>query len=415
MRALLIALVLGLAGCTETEAPHGAASVPAAVPRPAPTKTFDTFLAELRAEAVQKGIRAETVDRAFAAIHYNPEIVDKETVQPEFVRPIWAYLDSAVSEERVATGRQLLAMNMGTLMAVQRRYGVQPPYIVAIWGLESNYGQNAGGYNVIEALASLAYGSERRASFFREHLMEALRILDAGNVAPERMVGSWAGAMGQTQFMPTAFTKYAVDYDGDGRRDIWDDLPDIFASTANYLASFGWDVRQGWGYEVRAPAAFPWELTELDVKKPVADWAALGVRKADGSALPASADMVSVIAPAGHRGPAFLVTQNFDRIMDYNASTSYALAISLLADRVAGGGALVQPWPREDPPLSRDERVELQTLLTARGYDTQGTDGIIGRNTRAAIRRFQHDIGEPPDGYASVALLGRLRAVQQTS
>jgi membrane-bound lytic murein transglycosylase B len=413
---VLFALTLGVAGCTDDKVPSRSATPTSVAQAPAPAaRTFETFLAEVRAEAVQKGVRAETVDRAFTGIRYNSEIVDKETVQPEFVRPIWAYLDTAVSEQRVATGQQLLAMNMATLRDVQARYGVQPAYIVAIWGLESNYGQNAGGYNVIEALASLAYGSERRATFFREHLFEALKILDAGNIAPERMMGSWAGAMGQTQFMPTAFTKYAVDYDGDGRRDIWDDLPDIFASTANYLAQFGWDGRQGWGYEVTVPPTFPWEVTELDVKKPIAEWAALGVRRADGGALPASAQPASIIAPAGYRGPAFLVTANFARIMDYNASTSYALAISTLADRVAGGGPIIQAWPREDQPLSRADRIELQTLLTARGHDTKGTDGIVGRNTRAAIRSFQREVGERPDGYASVALLNRLRALQPVS
>ncbi len=407
---LLLAALLS--GCAAAPKPPAARPAGAALP-PAPSAAaFATFLAAVRTDAVAQGIRPETVDRAFAGIRYDPEVVAKEGVQPEFVRPVWQYLDSAVSEERVATGRRLMAMNMGLLLAVQRRYGVQPSVIVAIWGLESNYGQNPGGYNVIEALASLAFGSERRSAFFRQHLIEALRILDAGNVAPERMVGSWAGAMGQTQFMPAAFAKYAVDYDGDGRRDIWDDLPDVFASTANYLASFGWDGTQGWGQEVRVPPGFPWELTELDVKKPVAEWAALGVRRADGGPLAASPAPASVIAPAGHRGPAFLVTENFDRIMQYNASTSYALAIGLLADRIAGGGPVLQPWPREDPPLSRDERLELQRLLSARGYNTQGTDGIIGRATRAAIRAFQREIGEPPDGYASLALLNRLRALQ---
>jgi lytic murein transglycosylase len=407
---MLLALGTALAGCAETPRSTGPAATAAL---PADTQqSFEGFLAEVRTEAVRQGIRPETVDRAFAGIRLNPEIVGKETVQPEFVRPVWDYLDKSVSEERVATGQQLLAANQALLRQVESRFGVQPQFIVAIWGLESNYGQNAGSYYVIEALANLAYGSERRGSFFRQHLLEALRIIDQGHIAPERMVGSWAGAMGQTQFMPTAFTQYAVDFDGDGRRDIWTNLPDVFASTANYLASFDWNGHQGWGQEVRVPPTFPWELTELSVKKPVTEWQALGVRTVDGGNLPATQAPASVIAPAGHRGPAFLVYENFGRIMDYNNSTSYALAISYLAERIAGGAPIVQTWPRTDPPLSRDERLELQTLLTARGYDTQGVDGIIGRNTRAALRGFQREAGVPPDGYASLEMLNRLRALQ---
>jgi membrane-bound lytic murein transglycosylase B len=265
---------------------------------------------------------------------------------------------------------------------------------------------------VIEALATLAYGSARRGSFFREHLIEALRILDQGHIAPQDMQGSWAGAMGQTQFMPLAFAERAIDFDHDGRRNIWTSLPDVFGSTANYLQSYGWDGNQSWGEEVRLPQNFPWEVTELDVKKPIAEWRALGVRRPNGTDLPPSTALASIIAPAGQRGPAFIVSENFDRILKYNNSTSYALAIGHLADRVSGGGEFVQPWPRADQPLSRDERLELQTLLTARGYDTQGIDGVIGKNTRMAVRAFQREAGLPPDGYVNQELLARLRAVQ---
>jgi lytic murein transglycosylase len=406
-----LALLLSLAAC-ETTAPATAPGVSAPAPVAAPATTFEAFLAEVKGEAVAKGIRAETVDRAFAGIRYNQDILAKETVQPEFVKPVWSYLDSAVSEERIATGRQLLIANRGLLEEVERSYGVQPQFIVAIWGLESNYGQFTGGFNVIEALATLAYGSERRRDFFREHLIEALRILDQGHIAAADMQGSWAGAMGQTQFMPLAFTERAIDFDRDGRRNIWTSLPDVFGSTANYLLSYGWDGSQSWGEEVRLPASFPWELTELDVKRPVVEWRALGVRRPNGTDLAPSTALASVIAPAGVHGPAFIVSENFDRILKYNASTNYALAIGHLADRIGGGGAFVQDWPRADQPLSRDERLELQTLLTARGYDTQGVDGIVGKNTRLAVRAFQREIGLPPDGYVNQVLLARLRALQ---
>ena len=406
-----LALLLALAAC-ETTRPATAPATSPAAPVVAPAPTFEGFLAEVRAEAVSKGIRPETVDRAFAGIQYNQDIVSKETVQPEFVKPVWQYLDTAVSEERIADGRARLIANRGLLEEVERKYGVQPKIIVAIWGMETNYGQYMGGYNVIEALATLAYGSERRGSFFREHLIEALRIIDQGHIAPEEMIGSWAGAMGQTQFMPLAFSERAIDFDYDGRRNIWSSLPDVFGSTANYLVTFDWDGSQDWGEEVQLPANFPWELTELDVKKPIAEWRSLGVRRPNGTDLPPSGALASVIAPAGQHGPAFLVTENFDRILKYNNSTSYALAIGHLADRISGGGAFAQQWPRADQPLSRDERLELQTLLTARGYDTQGVDGILGKNTRAAVRAFQREIGVPPDGYINQAVLTRLRALQ---
>lgn len=407
-----MATLLALAACATTEPPGTPAGTQATAPVATQARTFEAFLAEVRAEAIAKGIRADTVDRAFAGIRYNEDILSKETAQPEFVKPVWQYLDSAVSDERITEGRARLIANRGLLEEVERRYGVQPQFIVAIWGMETNYGQYMGGYNVIEALATLAYGSGRRGGFFREHLIEALRIVDQGHIAASDMVGSWAGAMGQNQFMPLAFSERAVDFDYDGRRNIWTSLPDVFGSTANYLATFGWDGRQSWGEEVRLPANFPWELTELDIKKPISEWRALGVRRPNGTDLAPSSALASVIAPAGHRGPAFLVTENFDRILKYNNSTNYALAIGHLADRVTGGGPFVQPWPREDQPLSRAERLELQQLLTDRGYDTKGVDGIIGKNTRTAVRAFQREIGLPPDGYVNKELLARLRAAQ---
>ncbi len=413
MRLAFGVLLLGvlLAGCA---APRSVPTVagpttnaPAGVPRP----SFPVWLAGLRVEALSQGISPATFDRAFAGVEPDEEVLANERSQPEFTRAVWDYLASAVSETRIETGRQMLARHRPTLALVEQRYGVPGPYVVAIWGIESNFGGNTGGFNVIEALATLAWGSER-PDFFRRHLLDALQILEAGDIAPTQMVGSWAGAMGQTQFMPTAFRERAIDQDGDGRRDIWNSLPDVFGSTAHYLASFGWKPGVAWGQEVRLPPNFPWDQAELDVEKPVSDWTRLGIRRADGGALAASPEPASVLLPAGWRGPAFLVTGNFRTILKYNNATSYALAASLLADRIAGAGPVQAAWPVTERPLTPAERRELQTLLTARGYDTAGIDGKVGPKTRAAIRGFQRELGWPPDGFPTAGLLARLRAMQ---
>jgi lytic murein transglycosylase len=410
----ILLLAATLAGCkSQQDVPTstGASTVPANAPvaAPAPRPTFEVWLAELRVEALAQGVSPPIFDRAFSGVRPNDEVLANERSQPEFTRAIWDYLSRAVSDSRIETGRQRLAENRPTLTLVEQRYGVPAPYVVAIWGIESNFGGNTGGFNVIEALATLAWGSER-PDFFRPHLIDALLILEAGDIPPAQMLGSWAGAMGQTQFMPTAFRDRAVDQDGDGRRDIWGSLPDVFGSTAHYLSSYGWKRGVAWGEEVRLPPTFPWDQAELDIKKPVAEWAGLGVRRIDGGALPASAEPASILLPAGWRGPAFLITDNFRTILKYNNATSYALAVSLLADRIAGGGPVRAAWPVDERPLTPDERRELQTLLTAQGYDTAGVDGRIGPKTRAAIRAFQREIGEPPDGFPTDDLLARLRA-----
>ena len=372
--------------------------------------SFQSWLAQFKSEALAAGVSAGTFDRAFAGVQPNPDILAKDEDQPEYTRPVWSYLDTAVSPERVATGRQLLADNRAALLRATKPYGVEPQIVVAIWGLESAYGTSTGGYNVIEALATMAYGSSRPA-VFRKNLIDALLILEAGDITPEDMQGSWAGAMGQTQFMPAAFRQYAVDGDGDGKRDIWRSLPDVFASTADYLAAHGWKAGQPWGAEVRLPAKFNWELAEIDVTKTVAEWRKLGVKRADGKALPKVDSPASIIAPAGHRGPAFIVFDNFRTILDYNNSLSYALAVAHLADLVVGKPDFVAQWPREEPPLSRTDKQDLQDLLVERGYDPGDNDGVIGPKTRVAIRLFQREIGEVPDGFATLALLTRLRAL----
>jgi len=372
--------------------------------------TFAAWRELLKDEALAAGVSAATFDRAFRGVQPNPDILAKDDVQPEYTRPIWEYLDGAVSADNQSAGRRALEENRAALKRAAKAYGVDPQIIVAIWGLESAYGSNTGGYNVIEALATLAYGS-RRPALFRQNLIDALLILEAGDIAAADMKGSWAGAMGQTQFMPAAFRSNAVDGDGDGRRDIWRSLPDVFDSTANYLVNHGWQQGQPWGLEVRLPKDFPWEQAELDISKSVADWSALGVRKVDGKKLPALVGDAAIIAPTGHRGPAFIILDNFRTILKYNNSISYALAVAHLADRIAGRPAFAAAWPRQEPSLSRTEKLDLQNLLLARGFDPGAADGVIGPKTRVAIRLFQQEIGEVPDGFATMALLTKLRAV----
>ena len=371
---------------------------------------FAAWREAFKPEALAAGVSAATFDRAFAGVLPNFDILAKDDVQPEYTKPIWAYLDTAVSPEHVATGRQLLADNKVALRKATKPYGVAPQIVIAIWGLESAYGVNTGGYNVIEALATMAYGS-RRPDVFRQNLIDALLILEHGDITPEDMQGSWAGAMGQTQFMPAAFRQYAVDGDGDGKRDIWRSLPDVFASTAGFLAAHGWKPDQPWGGEVRLPAKFDWELAEMDVTKTAAEWRKLGVKRADGKALPKLDSPASIIAPAGHRGPTFIVFENFRTILDYNNSISYALGVAHLADLMVGKPEFAAQWPREEPPLSRTDKQDLQNLLATHGLDPGDNDGVIGPKTRVAIRLFQREIGEVPDGFPTMALLTRLRAL----
>ncbi|MBT5413054.1 MAG: lytic murein transglycosylase [Rhodospirillaceae bacterium] len=418
-RILVLAIVgILLAGCQTTTADGqtaGQSVQPTAAVQPAvqvamtPDEKFAAWRAGLKAEALGRGVSATTFDRAFAGVRPNAKVLELDSKQAEFVRPIWEYLDSAVSDTRIASGKEALAAQWQTLRDLAATYGVPPEIVVAIWGLETNYGGYMGDFSVIEALATLAYQG-RRTDSFREQLLIALDILQAGDITPERMRGSWAGAMGHTQFMPAAFTAYAVDHDRNGKRNMWDEPVDALASTANYLDKSGWRDGQPWGAEVVLPANFPWEEAELDTVRTVGTWHALGVRAAKDATLPDDSLPASVIAPAGHRGPAFLVLKNFRVIMRYNNATSYALAVAHLADRIGGGGPFLTAWPRNDAKLRIDDVREMQRLLTARGHNTGGVDGIVGPMTRAAIRGYQREIGAPPDGYPSSELLSRLKA-----
>ena len=409
----LCGLIFSLAACqTAPQTPTPGAPISAQQ-----EQRFEEWVAAFRVDAAKAGISEATLDRAFANVQANPRVIELDESQPEFVKPIWDYLAQSVSDKRVANGRANLAANRPVLNKVTADYGVPAPVIVAFWGIESNYGSNIGTINVFEALATLGWSNPKRDRFAREELMAALRLADAGEIPPERMIGSWAGAVGQTQFLPSSYLKAAVDYDGNGRRDLWTNLPDIFASTANLLDSFGWRRGEPWGYEVRLPANFDWELAEVDVKKPLAEWAALGVRRADGSPLIGARDSIgrrtaeaAILAPAGHRGPAFVTLDNFRAFLKYNNATAYALSVGQLSDRIAGRGKIVASWPVGDMPLTRTEALTLQTLLNTRGCNAGEPDGLIGPATRRAIRCFQKTIGEVPDGYATTLLLDKLRS-----
>ncbi|MEZ5668654.1 MAG: lytic murein transglycosylase [Alphaproteobacteria bacterium] len=416
----MTAMLGGLAACQtaassqEPVAGGTVATAPAAEQPPAapvlPAQTFVAWLEDFKVEARAAGITDATLDAAFAGVEPNPRVVELDTSQPEFTRQIWDYLDSAVSEARVARGRELYAQYAEPLAVISARYGVQPQYVVAIWGIESNFGANFGDFSVIRSLATLAWEG-RRADFFRRHLLAALQILQSGDISPDRMLGSWAGAMGHTQFMPTAYLQYATDYDGDGRRDIWGSSTDALASTANYLDDKGWVDGERWGREVGLPANFDYGLADGDGRRSLADWAAMGVLAADGGALPVADLQAALIVPAGARGPAFLVYENFDVIRAYNNAVAYALAVGHLGDRIAGGGPFLGNWPRDLAALSRDESFALQQLLTDLGYDLGTVDGIIGPATRTALRRFQADQGLVADGFPTPEMLALLRQV----
>ncbi len=378
------------------------------VPTAAQQAGLERWLAGFRDRALAQGIAPATFDRAVRGIRYDPEVIARDRRQSEFTKTIWEYLDTAVSDTRIDNGRAALRDHAPLLDEIEARYGVEKEVVAAVWGLESSYGRFRGTHNVIEALATLAYDG-RRGAFFEGQLIAALRILQGGDTTPERMTGSWAGAMGHTQFIPTSYLAYAVDFRGDGRRDIWSDDPtDALASTAAYLARHGWQTGRPWGIEVRLPAGFDFGLTGKGVRKSAAEWAALGVRPMGGGVLP-DHGAGSILMPAGARGAAFLIFRNFGVIERYNAADAYVIAVGHLSDRLRGGPAIQTPWPRADRALSADERRELQELLMRAGYDTGGVDGRIGPMTVSAIRAYQRAAGLVADGYPSLDLLRRLR------
>ncbi|CAN7574163.1 lytic murein transglycosylase [Acidovorax sp. LjRoot66] len=426
LTALAMACALALSGCATPPAPTAPAAAAAAAPQPtAPASTtrapvttsaiqdaeqsgFAAWIAGFSREALAAGIRPATVQQVLAHATLQPRVIELDRAQPEFNRTPWAYLDSAVSAQRIAQGQAKRAEHQAAIDAAATRYGVPSSIITAIWGMESNYGSNFGSFRAVDALATLGFEG-RRAAWARSELLAALRILDQGDISDERMVGSWAGAMGNTQFLPSVFLAYAVDADGDGHRDIWGSIPDVAASTANFLARMGWQAGQPWGVEVRLPLGFDYARAEQTVRQTAAQWAAEGLQGVDGQPLPAL-EAASIATPAGARGPAFLVGPNFRAILRYNNSVSYALAVGLLARQIDGGSGVATAWPRDLAPLSRSQMQQLQTLLNQRGFNAGTPDGVMGPATRAGLRQYQQSLGAVADGYPTAELLQRLAA-----
>jgi lytic murein transglycosylase len=380
-----------------------------AAPLPALADGFSACLDRLRAQAVKRGVSRATFDAHAAQLKPDLSVLELLDAQPEFSTPIWDYLAGLVDEERVADGRAMLERWQDVLQKVEERYGVDPATVVAIWGVESNYGRSLGTRPLLVSLGTLACMG-RRQDYFRGEFLDTLKIIDEGHIPAERLMGSWAGAFGQTQFMPSTFLRLAVDFDGDGRRDLVDSAPDALASTANFLRRGGWKSGESWGFEVRLPAGLDISLAGRRNRHAMSSWIARGVKLADGGPLPAGGPDRALLLPAGATGPAFLVGQNFNVIYGYNAAESYALAIAHLSDRLRGGGEFRTPWPTDDPGLSRAGRRELQRLLIARGHDIGEADGMVGERTRKAIAKEQTVLGRQADGRASQRLLEILRA-----
>jgi len=370
-------------------------------------QSFNDWLAELREEALQLGISQQTLNASLDGLEPIERVVELDRSQPEFVQTFTRYTNSRISQAQIERGQSLLNEHSGLLTQVRDRFGVQPHYLVSFWALESNFGRATGGFTVIQALATLAY-DPRRADFFRQELLTALQVIDEGHIEAQRMTGSWAGAMGQLQFMPSTFNRYAIDGDGDGRIDIWNSLPDVFYSAANFLSQSGWKGDERWGREVILPDNFDFGLSGTSVRKTVNEWRELGIRQVNGSLLPVSELEGSVVLPAGADGPAFLTYNNYRTTMVWNRSTFYALSVGHLADRLTGG-IPIQNMPANEQALSRDNVFELQGLLNLKGFDAGEADGILGSRTRAAIREYQGRQGLPMDGYASYPILQALR------
>ena len=367
---------------------------------------FEGCRDRLESEAREAGITSAPALDAIAQVEQRERIIELDRSQPEFVQTFQNYLDQRVTRDRVERGRELLEQHEDLLARVHRDFGVPPAYVLAFWGMETNFGSYFGRVPVLDALATLAC-DQRRSRFFTDQFLDALRIVDAGDMAPEDMRGSWAGAMGHMQFMPSTFTAHAVDYDDSGRTDVWNSLEDAFGSAGNYLRDIGWQPGERWGREVRLPDGFDYSLAAMDTRKSIAEWDSLGVRTAAGNPLPQADMKGSIVLPAGHDGPAFLVYDNFRVIMRWNRSVSYAIAVGHLADRIAGLGTLQAEWDEE--ALSVDEVRDIQKRLNALGHDSGEPDGLPGPQTRAAIRAFQQDAGRPADGHPNHGLLEMLR------
>ena len=367
---------------------------------------FGSCLTTLRSEALGRGISAQTFDTATKGLEPDPTVLEAMDTQPEFKTPIWDYLATLVDDQRIADGRENMQRWASVLEQAEAKFGVDRYVIAAVWGVESDFGRQLGGRPLVRSLATGACAG-RRQKFFRDELMATLRILQSGDMPAEVLRGSWAGAFGQTQFMPTTYQRLAIDFDGDGKRDIVSSVPDALGSTANFLNKAGWVRGQPWGYEVRLPAGYS-GISGRGNRQAVAQWSSAGITGIDGQPLTGSGQ-AALLLPAGAKGPAFLVFQNFNSIYSYNAAESYALAISHLSDRLRGGAAFKTAWPTDDIGLSRAQRKELQVLLAGRGFDIGTPDGAIGPRTRAAIRSFQATAGLPEDGRPGMRVFDALK------
>lgn len=412
LRPSALALSLPLSLALPVAAACLVAAAPARAQAPGITQpAFESCLARLRPQALAAGIRADTWQRYTGSLQADASVLPLLNAQPEFTTPLWDYLAGLVDQQRVDDGLARLQEHADLLRRIQQRYGVDPATVVAVWGVESDYGRIFGKRPLLVSLGTLSCAG-RRQSFFRGEFFETLKLLQAGDIRADGLTGSWAGAFGHTQFMPSTYARIAVDFDGDGRRDLVDSIPDALASTANYLRRSGWQSGRPWGYEVKLPAGFSTAGTGRTSRQPMSHWLGRGITRIDGAPIDLPADTRSaLLLPTGVNGPAFLVFRNYDAIYSYNASESYALAIATLADRLRGGGGLRTPWPTDDPGIGRNERRELQRLLLARGHDIGEVDGMIGSVTRRAIRSEQQRLGlQPADGRAGRRILEALRA-----
>ncbi|WP_180173512.1 lytic murein transglycosylase [Acinetobacter sp. YH12029] len=373
---------------------------------------FQGCLANLRSQAMNAGVSASTYDRYTQNLTPDYSVIEKLNYQPEFSTPIWDYLSGLVDEERVQLGRQKLAQHRDVLNRVAAAYGVPAETVVAVWGVESNFGDIAGSYPLLQSLGTLSCEG-RRQSYFRGEFFAAMRILQRGDLNESQLKGSWAGAFGHTQFMPSTYEELAVDFDGDGRRDLVSSTTDALASTANFLKKRGWQTGQPWGFEVKIPEGMSISGESRRNKKSLDSWMNRGLQRADGTPLIqgnlSGSSQAGLMAPAGASGPVFLVFKNFDAIYSYNAAESYALAIAHLSDRLQGKGGFSTTWPTDDPGTSRAERREIQQFLLNRGYDIGKVDGLIGDKTRQAIRQEQNRLGLSPTGRAGQQILRAFR------
>lgn len=369
---------------------------------------FDRCISSLWPKAAARGVSRATFEAATRGLEPELKIMELLDTQAEFTKPIWEYLDIFINEKRIAGGREVVRRHGAVFDAVERAYGVDRHILAALWGVESLYGTMIGERSVVRSTATLACVG-RRQNYFRDEFIATLEIIERGDVPIEHLKGSWAGAFGPTQFMPTSFKRYAVDFDGDGRRNIVNSIPDVIASTANNLKIDGWQPGATWGYEVTLPKNFNFHLADSSVRKSLQEWEALGVRRVGGKPFPRAGEQGYLLLPAGARGPAFVAINNFRVLMRYNPSEAYALAVGHLADRIRGGDPFVRAWPRDEMPLSRSERLELQERLAASGHYDGEADGIFGPKTKAAIRDFQAGKGLVPDGFASAKVLELLR------